>query len=388
MRQGWVEKPLGEVCTLQRGFDLPKKCRNSGAVPLIGASGKLDQHDVPKALGPGVVTGRSGSIGQVFYIENDFWPLNTTLYVKNFHGNYPKFIYYLLSSFNLARFSSGAGVPTLNRNSVHQELVWIANEVEEQKRIVAILDEAFAGIETAVANTEKNLANMQELLDSYLDAVFVKHLDVWPVRKLDSVCEKITVGHVGSMAKRYKPSGIPLLRSQNIRPFGVDLKNVVYIDEEFHAELKKSALLPGDLGIVRTGYPGTAAVVPDSLPVSNCSDLVIVRPGEQANAEFLALFFNSPFGKRTVVGALVGAAQKHFNVTSAKAALIPIPTYEEQTRVVAESNAVRAECANLERTSRQKLASLRELKQSLLQKAFSGELTTAPAEGEVEMASA
>ncbi|HNP65701.1 MAG TPA: restriction endonuclease subunit S [Woeseiaceae bacterium] len=245
----------------------------------------------------------------------------------------------------------------------------------EQKRIVAILDEAFAGIATAVASTEKNLANARELFESYLNSLFLRHAHIWTSRKLEQVCKKITVGHVGSMAKRYKPDGIPLLRSQNIRPFRVDLEKVVYIDKEFHSELKKSALRPGDLGIVRTGYPGTAAVIPDSLPIANCSDLVIVRPGDQVLSDFLAVVFNSTFGKQAVAGVLVGAAQKHFNVTAAKAALVPIPSIKEQERIVAETNDVREECEKLGASYEQKLTALAELKQSVLQKAFSGELT-------------
>ena len=375
MREGWIETELMNVCTLQRGFDLPKKERTSGAVPLMSSSGAIDSVNSAKVTGPGVVTGRSGSIGQVYFIEDNFWPLNTTLYVRDFHGNDPRFVYYLLSNFDLRRFASGAGVPTLNRNHIHDELVRVPTRICEQKRIVAILDEAFAGIATAVANTEKNLANARELFESYLNAVFMKNADVWARHRLEEVCEKITVGHVGSMARRYKPVGIPLLRSQNIRPFRVDLENVVYIDEEFHAELKKSALKPGDLGIVRTGYPGTAALVPESLPVANCSDLVIVRPGDQVLGSFLELVFNSSFGKRAVAGVLVGAAQKHFNVTAAKAALVPVPSRDEQERVVSESSDVRTECERLERNCAQKLNALAELKQSLLQKAFSGELT-------------
>ena len=81
----------------------------------MSSSGAIDFHNEAKVLRPGVVTGRSGSIGNVFYIDSDFWPLNTSLYVKDFHGNYPRFVYYLLLSFRLERFTSGAGVPQGNR---------------------------------------------------------------------------------------------------------------------------------------------------------------------------------------------------------------------------------------------------------------------------------
>lgn len=291
---------------------------------------------------------------------------------------FPEFIFYLVKSpyfiDQLNTLTSGTTVPIVNKSKFKSILVALPT-LSEQKRIVAILDEAFAGIDTAIANTEKNLANARELFESYLDSVFTKNESSWHKFKLESICKKITVGHVGSMANRYKAEGIPLLRSQNIRPFRVDLDKVVFIDEEFHGELKKSALKPGDLGIVRTGYPGTAAVIPESLAVANCSDLVIVRPGDQVLSDFLAIVFNSYYGKQAVAGVLVGAAQKHFNVTAAKAALIPLPSLEEQKRFVAECGYIRSEHQRLEAIYQQKLTALAELKQSLLQKAFSGELT-------------
>ncbi|MDD1438505.1 restriction endonuclease subunit S, partial [Dolichospermum sp. ST_sed10] len=164
---GWEIKKLGEVCTLQRGFDLPKGQREEGDYLLISSSGCIDTHTEAKSFAPGVVTGRSGSIGSVFFITEDFWPLNTTLYVKDFHGNDPRFIFYLLNKFDLKRFASGVGVPTLNRNSVHSELVIIPSSIIEQKRIVAIADEAFEGIDRAIRNTEKNLSNARKLFESY-----------------------------------------------------------------------------------------------------------------------------------------------------------------------------------------------------------------------------
>jgi len=120
---GWETRRLADVATLQRGFDLPTQDRVAGEFPLVSSSGVSDTHHKCAVRGPGVVTGRSGSIGNVFFIEEDFWPLNTVLYVKEFHGNDPRFIFHLLKKFDLQRFASGAGVPTLNRNFVHSELV-------------------------------------------------------------------------------------------------------------------------------------------------------------------------------------------------------------------------------------------------------------------------
>ena len=114
-----MNKKFEEIITLQRGFDLPEHSRTKGAFPLFAASGFADKIDVFKVRGPGVITGRSGTIGKVFYSEEDFWPLNTTLFVKDFHGNNPKYISYWLSRFYLAKYANGASVPTLNRNELN-----------------------------------------------------------------------------------------------------------------------------------------------------------------------------------------------------------------------------------------------------------------------------
>jgi type I restriction enzyme S subunit len=151
--------------------------------------------------------------------------------------------------------------------------------------------------------------------------------------KLKEVCREITVGHVGPMADSYVESGIPFLRSQNITPFAIDKTNLKFIDGQFHEKLKKSALHPGDVVVVRTGYPGTACVIPDGMLVANCADLVILRPSEEIDGDYLASMFNSVWGKGRVAGSLVGVAQQHFNIGVAKDMEVSLPPIEVQRRV-------------------------------------------------------
>lgn len=134
----WELNILENFCTLQRGFDLPVQKRSHGSVPIIASNGVIGVHSEAVVKGPGVITGRSGTIGKVLYVEEDFWPLNTTLYVKDFHGNDPKYVYYRLQSFKLENFSTGTGVPTLNRNIVHRESIAVPS-ITEQKKIAEIL---------------------------------------------------------------------------------------------------------------------------------------------------------------------------------------------------------------------------------------------------------
>jgi type I restriction enzyme S subunit len=117
--QGWELGRLDDIIVLQRGFDLPKAERFDGSIPIYAATGVVGFHNEAKVKAPGIVTGRSGTIGDVLYVQEDFWPLNTALWVKEFPKSEPLYAYYVLSSLDLRQFNSGAAVPTLNRNDIH-----------------------------------------------------------------------------------------------------------------------------------------------------------------------------------------------------------------------------------------------------------------------------
>lgn len=131
----WEQRKLGEVAPLQRGFDLPVNQMTPGPYPVVMSNGIGGWHSKYMVKGPGVVTGRSGTIGSLHYIEQNFWPHNTSLWVTSFNGNEPRFIYWLYASIGLERFGSGSGVPTLNRNDVHDLRVGFPRDVAEQRRI-------------------------------------------------------------------------------------------------------------------------------------------------------------------------------------------------------------------------------------------------------------
>ncbi|MBE0456239.1 restriction endonuclease subunit S [Pseudoalteromonas sp. KG3] len=163
-QSNWQLRSLKEIATLKRGYDLPTKLRTAGKVPIYAANGQNGSHNEAKIKGPGVITGRSGTIGKVHYTSTDYWPLNTSLYVTNFHGNDPKWVFYMLKAFQLERFVEGAGVPTLNRNLVHDELIPLP-PLDEQKRIAAILDKA----DTIRRKRQQAI----QLADDFLRSVFL-----------------------------------------------------------------------------------------------------------------------------------------------------------------------------------------------------------------------
>ena len=169
----WEVVRLGEVATLQRGMDLSVDKRVAGPIPVYGSNGISGNHNVAPILGPGVITGRSGSIGQVYYSETPFWPLNTTLFVKDFHGNNRRFVYYLLSSLRLERFTASTGVPSLNRNFVHPLLLAMP-PIAEQHTISKMLDSVDEAIEWGKAETQM----LQSLKASTADALLTGRVRV------------------------------------------------------------------------------------------------------------------------------------------------------------------------------------------------------------------
>lgn len=134
----WTEASLGEVLELKRGYDLPKDKRAQGHVPIVSSSGVSDFHIEAMVKGPGVVTGRYGTIGEVFYVEEDYWPLNTTLYVRDFKGNDPRFISYFLKTLDFQAYSDKGAVPGINRNHLHLAKVRVP-DLGTQRRIAQIL---------------------------------------------------------------------------------------------------------------------------------------------------------------------------------------------------------------------------------------------------------
>lgn len=172
----WYGGIFEDLCVLKRGYDLPSYNRVSGEYSLVSSSGINDTHNEYKVKGPGITVGRSGSVGKVFYVEGDFWPLNTTLYVQNFKENDSKYVYYYLSNFNFKPYSSSTAVPTLNRNNFKNVLTKIPS-LDEQKEIVRILE--------SVLSKEKEVDEISDIKEN---------IDI--IKK--SILAKVFRGEVGS----------------------------------------------------------------------------------------------------------------------------------------------------------------------------------------------
>ena len=165
----WRVVRFKDFVKLQRGFDLPKKDRKGGIYPVVASTSVVGYHSEYKVEAPCVSTGRSGSLGEVQYVNERCWPLNTVLWVKDFKGNDPKFVYYLLGILGLQKYNSGAGVPTLNRNDLDGLDIIIPN-ISIQKKIVSVL----SAYDDLIENNTKRIKILEDMAQAIYNEWFVK----------------------------------------------------------------------------------------------------------------------------------------------------------------------------------------------------------------------
>lgn len=204
----WEVKALKDIAPLQRGFDLPNSKLAPGKYPVVYSNGIINHHNEYKAKGPGVITGRSGTIGNVHYVEENYWPHNTSLWVTEFKGNDPLFIYYLYSSIKLSRFGSGSGVPTLNRNDVHDFTVAIPKPTEQTAIATALHD-----ADALINSLERLIAKKRHIKHGAMQEL-LKPKAGWEVKTLGEV---LKVRHGKSQKDVRDDNGVyPILASGGV----------------------------------------------------------------------------------------------------------------------------------------------------------------------------
>lgn len=225
-----MKKQFKDFVTLQRGFDLPKTEMCDGPYPVIGSTSVIGHHNEHKVSPPGVVMGRSGSLGTIQFIKEPFWPHNTSLWVKDFKGNNPKFVYYRLQGFDFARFNAGAGVPTLNRNHLDSLEVEVP-DLATQRRIVSILSAYDDLIENSLRRI-KILEDMARILyrEWFIDLRFpgrtTEHVASalgkipkgWEVKKLHQIAKV----NRAQIASRTAPEELHYIDISSVSPGQID----------------------------------------------------------------------------------------------------------------------------------------------------------------------
>ena len=369
MRADWKATTLGLVATLQRGFDLPYRLRKQGTFPIVTSSGIDDSHSEAKVKGPGVVTGRYGTIGAVFFVRGDFWPLNTTLYVRDFHGNDPLFVSYLLRTIDFRTHSAKSGVPGVNRNDLHEIPVALPCTKGEQEAIAEALSDADALIgsleELLLKKRLVKQGAMQELLTGR------KRLPgftgEWELRKIGQFTDCVAGGTPSTGVPQYWGGSIRWMNSGEL-----NLKMVAEVEGRITDEgLRQSStkMLPANCVLVGLAGQGRTrgTVAMNLVPLCTNQSIAAIFPNEQFAPRYLFYNLDSRYGELRELSSGEGG-RGGLNLTLIRHLELPLPSVEEQTAIAAVLSDMDSEIDALET----KVAKTRLLKQAMMQELLTG----------------
>ncbi|MTJ17647.1 MULTISPECIES: restriction endonuclease subunit S [unclassified Dolichospermum] len=396
MKVEWQIKKIGEICTLKSGTTVNKSLEETyGDIPYLKvADMNLSENDTE------IVTS-SRFLNQESLKENSIFPVGTTIFPKrggailtnkkrltsvpictdlNIMGVIPsnillpKYLYFYFLNIDMRKLGSGSSIPQINNYDI-EPLIISFPPLPEQKRIVAIADEAFEGIDRAIRNTEKNLSNARELFESYLNSIFTQKGDGWEEKKLGDVCQVKDGTHFSP--KNSEDGKYMYITAKNIKPYYIDLTKITFISEEDHQKIySRCPVKKGDVLYIKDGATaGIAAINNFEEEFSLLSSVAVFKTSSQILNTYLVHYANSNLGRKNFLGYIDGAAITRLTLTKLNNVFIPIAPLYAQQEIVTKLDELSAETQRLENIYRQKIAALKELKQSILQKAFTGELT-------------
>lgn len=329
----WSVKQIKDICPLQRGFDLPNHEIIDGKYPVCYSNGTLRRHKEYKVTGPGVTTGRSGTIGNVFYVEENYWPHNTSLWVTDFKLNYPKYIYYLLNYIKLERFLAGTGVPTLNRNDVHIHKEVIP-PLAEQKNIVSILSTWDKAIELKEKLIQQKKEQKKGLRQNLLTGkVRFEGFDVeWKKSKIGDLVKSINRKIQWNDEKLYDLVSVKrrsggLFYRQSLYGYEIQTKSL-QVAKENDFIISKMQVVHGALSIVNKEF--------DGMYVSN-SYIILNSKDKKFNIKFFHYLTKLPemYNKAYISSYGVHIEKMTFNLQLYLNETITIPSdVEEQNKIV------------------------------------------------------
>ncbi len=385
MKTNWQTKKLGDILKLEYGKPLPDlKRKVNGKYPVFGANGEKDRSDDFYFDKPSIIVGRKGSAGELTLVQEKFWPLDVTYFATFDDKKYDlKFLYNLLETLELPKLAKGVK-PGINRNDIYSIEVNIP-PLPEQKRIVKILDEAFEKIEKAKENAEKNLKNSKEIFESYLHNIFAPpSLRLWTgkeslgkdwgEKKLKEIGKTQTGLTPKTSNKKYYGNFVPFITPADIDILGdgsirYDSKGLSEEGLEVGRKIEKNSVLMVCIGAT-IGKVGFATQM-----VSCNQQINTLTPESKYEAKLFYYILSTKSFFNKVIKSSSQATLPIINKGKWENLIISFPkSISEQQAIVKKLDALSEQTKKLEGVYAQKLADLEELKKSILNKAFSGEL--------------
>jgi type I restriction enzyme S subunit len=392
LRKDWEIKNLGEVCDFQGGSQPPKS--QFSYEPKEGYVRFLQIRDfasdknitfIPESKKnrycnvDDILLGRYGaSVGKVLVNKEGAFNVAIMKTIPNESILFKRYLFYYLNTnefqTKLLNTASRSAQDGFSKDDIFDFPILIP-PLKEQQRIVSILDDAFAKIEKAKANTEQNLKNAKELFESYLQRVFKEKVNGEEYSTLIDLCELIV--DCEHKTAPIQETGYPSIRTPNIGKGHLLLENVNRVSFETYIEWTKRAVpKAGDLILAREAPAGNIAVIPDNIEVCLGQRTVLIRPKkDKFLSMYLAYLILSKDVQRILLSHSTGATVQHINMKDIRAfKIFNLSNLKEQEIIVRKLNSLSEETKKLEAIYEQKIKDLEELKKSVLQKAFSGEL--------------
>ena len=379
----WRDCTLGDVITLKRGHDLPERRRVAGPVPVVSSAGITGRHNEAKACPPGVVTGRYGTIGEVYFIEEPYWPLNTALYVTDFKGNAPRFVAYLLRNTLRNYKTEKAAVPGVDRNVLHTLKVQVPNS-EKQAVIVSTL----SAYDDLIENNRRRIAMLEEAARLLYREWFVhfrfpghehvKIVDGLPVGWERVKMEQVLIALESGGRPRGGASeneGIPSIGAENVIALGqYDFSKEKYVPEEYFAKMRRGVIKSRDVLLYKDGANiGRSSMFGDGFPHFQCAvneHVFILRASAKVGQNYLYFWLSQPETRQSIVNLNSNTAQPGISQDKLKTLRFSLPP--EPLRNLFNEH-VEAQVAQVFRLAllNQKLAQARDL---LLPRLMNGEI--------------
>ncbi|MBD3911931.1 restriction endonuclease subunit S [Klebsiella pneumoniae] len=388
----WINCELGEVLTLQRGYDLPHRLRKDGEVPIISSSGVSGRHDKAMVSPPGVVTGRYETIGEIFYVNEPFWPLNTTLYVRDFRGMTAEYAYHYLKTINFASHSGKSGIPGVNRNDVHKEIVYFPINKIEQTAIVNILtdtDVLITELENLISKKQAiKTATMQQLLTgrtrltqfaqypygtikNYKSSELGLIPEDWEVARLAQVA-KVIDPHPSHRAPPEESYGVPFVGIGDMNESGELINSEVRrVNQSILQEHSERYTLHNQpIGLGRVASIGKVIRLRLGKEPYAISPTLGVIDGFACTNDFLFYYLKSESVTEQFSRVMSGSTRSSVGMNVLKEILVVKISIEEQISIAAILSDMDAELKALE----QKLAKFRAIKQGMMQQLLTGRI--------------
>ena len=377
MRRGYTIRQVKDICTKGSSQVAQKDLGGfTGDYPIYGASGLIKNvdfyHQEKEYIG--LVKDGSG-IGRVMFLPPKSSVIGTLQYILPKEGYNIRYIGYCLQSLKLDKYKQGAAIPHIYFRDYGETQILVADNPEEQQRIVALLDSEFAKIDTLKANAERNLQNAKDLYVEVLKQE-LKPQKEWNSQTLDNVCSKIVDGTHNSPVN-LSAGDYMYVTAKNIKTWGLDLSNITYVTSEVHREIyDRCNPEKGDVLYIKDGATtGIAIVNPISEEFSLLSSVALLKPKNNIiSGAFLCYAMNSPMMYQFVREQMDGAAITRITLKKIKSFTISYPSLEKQRQVVARLDALSEKCKTLQANYEKTIALCDDLKQALLRKAFNGEL--------------